>query len=162
MEVIKSIVKQFYPLIIMLNCVLFTLWVFFSATIYNGNGVFEGGGKLFAPVLEADETKTEGFNYVSGSAGDCILKVECNAGVQTVGGSISVKNLLSVNKEDDVTIYLMDIRNQTGESVMDTVYDKEQDTMCFHKSGTYVVYIKIYGVNGSQEAYEFRLPVEPR
>ena len=78
--------------------------------------------------------------------------------------------------EEDFAIYLMDIRNMDGNSVLEVlssaeiedmeeipatfIYDREQDILHIFGSGIYVVYVKVYGSSGGQVVYEFKLPVE--
>lgn len=186
MEVIKDIVKQFYPILIVASFVLFVVWIYFSATIYGESGIFKGAGTVYKPMLETDELKNEGLTYISGQGAQDVPVVKYNSGAQTVGTSTSFKEMLTVIKADGTTatgsaengfaIYLMDIKTVAGNSAMeilpteeiegleeipaDFIYDKDQDILYFHGSGIYTVYVKIYGESGGQAVYEFQLPVE--
>ena len=186
MELIKDITKQFYPLLIMLSCIAFVLRIFFSADVFGGEGVLESGGKIYAPMLHSDELKNDGLGYVSSAQSGYVPVAKYVGGAQCVGGQASFKNMFSVRKEngsfvggsteDEFALYLIDIQTESGNSVlayltadeianMDEVpaafiYDRENDELHFHGSGTYVVYVKIYGKSGGQTTYEFKLPVE--
>ena len=186
MELVKDIVRQFYPLLIMLCCVTFVLWIFFSADLLGGEGVLEGGGQIYAPMLQTDELTNTGFEAVAGAGRGYIPVAKYVGSAQNVGGKATFKDLLSVRREDgsfvsgstedEFALYLIDIQTESGSSVlayltageianMDEVpasfiYDRENDELHFHGSGTYVVYVKIYGKSGGQMTYKFKLPVE--
>ena len=186
MELIKDITKQFYPLLIMLSCIVFVLRIFFSADVFGGEGVLESGGKIYAPMLKTDELTNTGFETVASAQSRYVPVAKYAGNAQSVGGKATFKTLLSVKKEngsfvsgsteDEFAIYLIDIQTESGNSVlayltadeianMDEVpaafiYDRENDELHFHGSGTYVVYVKIYGKSGGQTTYEFKLPVE--
>lgn len=186
MEMIKDIVRQFYPLLILTSCVLFVMGVFFSAPIYSGEGVFEGAGELFSPVADTGEIKSEGISYIEGSVSGYMPVIRYASGVQKTGSYIVFKDMFIVQKEDGsvvsgseedgFAIYLLDIKNHAGKSVLLTlsaeeiealeeipapfVYEEEQDILCCFLSGVYTVQIKVYGAHGGQEIYEFQLPVE--
>ena len=186
MEMIKDIIKQFYSLLIAVSCVLFVVWVFFSSGSYEGNGVFEGGGGLFEPSLNTEEIKNEGVSVVEKEVSSYIPIVKYTGGAKTVGEIISFKEELQVRKEDgswvsgsledDYNIYLIDIRNQNGNSALICmteeqiagmeqipsvfVYEKDLDLLCCYTNGIYTVIIKLYAANGGMAIYEFSLPVE--
>lgn len=186
MEIIKSIVKQFYPILIMMLCVFFAIYTLFSANLNNGRGVFEAGGNLYAPMLGTDALKNDDFSYIGDSSIEDIPVIIYASGVQKVGTNIIFKDLLNVIKtdgtivngttEDGFALYLLDIQTQEGKSVLQTlsttdienleeissafIYDKATDRLYLYSSGVYTVYVKIYGESGGQETYEFQLPVE--
>lgn len=186
MEMIKSIVNQFYPLLIMLACVSFVIYVFFSVEFNGGEGVFEATGNIYAPMIGTDEVKNDGLDYVSGSVTGGVPVVKYISGAKQAGTNFVFKDVLEVHKaggsivsattEDDFAIYLADIKTQSGESVLQFlskeeienleeipaafIYDKETDLLYLYSSGIYTVEVKIYGNNGGQEVYEFKLPVE--
>lgn len=186
MEKIKIVIKPFYSLLIMIGCVILVINVFFSATNSGGLKIFETSGSIFQPMLGSDEVKNEGLNYLESLESGYVPIVKYSSGVQRVGESVVFKSLMTVRKEngtnvsgsveDDFALYLMDIKSQAGESVLETlsseeiaeleeipasfVYDKEQDKLYFFGSGIYIVYVKIYGSSGGLETYEFQLPVE--
>lgn len=186
MELIKDIVKQFYPLLVMLGCIGFVTWMFFSSDTFGKEGIWEGTGKVFSQVIGSDELKNEGMDYIGSFGSNYVPVVKYMAGVQVIGTSISFKDMFSVKNEsgswvsgsteDDFVMYLVDIKGLAGNSVLawlstdsigqmqeipaPFVYDKEQDVLYFFGSGTYTVFVKLYGNSGSQITYEFRLPVE--
>ncbi|MBQ2901137.1 MAG: hypothetical protein IJE49_04760 [Agathobacter sp.] len=186
MELIKNIVKQFYPLIIMLGCVSFAIWMFFSTGLRGKDNVFEGAGEVFSPVLDTGNLKNEGLSYVEGAVSDYVPVMTYTGGTQNAGSYIAMKSLFDVTMEDGsvvngseesgFTIYLTDIQNQAGDSVLmflnaddiasmeeilvPFVYEKEQDILCCFQGGIYTVYVKICGTNGGEHTYVFQLPVE--
>ena len=175
MELIKDIIRQFYPLLIMCACVSFVIYVFFSANYNGGKGVFENTGNIYAPMIEDDELKYDGLNYIGEEVNRYVPEIKYNSGVKQVGDIVTFKELFLVNKEDEFALYLIDI-TQSGNSVLEFlsseeledmeeipapfVYDKEHDLLYIFGSGTYKVKIKIYGSSGAIEEYEFNLPVE--
>lgn len=186
MDMIKMVVKQFYPLMIMLSCVLFVVYIFFSANPNDGKDIFEGVGNVFAPMIGTDEVKNDGLSYKQSGVSGYIPIIKYNVGPQKVGNCVSFRELFLVQKEDGsfvngntddgFALYLEDIRNQNGNCVLEWlsseeiaemeeipasfVYDKEQDLLYIYGSGTFVVYIKVYGSSGGSQIYEFNLPVE--
>lgn len=186
MEIIKSIVKQFYPLLTMMACVFFAIYTFFSANLNNGQGMLEAGGNLYAPMLETDELINDGFSFVGDSSREEVPVITYISGVQKVGTNFIFKSLLNVIKtdgtvvngttEDGFALYLIDIQTKEGKSVLQTlsatdienleeipsafIYDKAADRLYLYSSGLYTVYVKIYSESGGQETYEFKLPVE--
>lgn len=187
MELIKDIMKQYYPLLILLSCVLFVINVFFTDTIYKGRGIFEGGGTLFAPMLESTEVTNDGLTYIADNGNGYVPSVSYNSGAKKVFDCVTFKELLLIHNEDGSTtagnvedtfaIYLKDIRNKDGNSVLEMfsaedianmeeipaafVYDKENDLLYIYGSGVYTVHIKIFSDGGGMEEYVFQLPVEP-
>lgn len=186
MEMIKTVVKQFYPPLILLACVSFTVYIFFSAELNSGKGTFEGAGHVYTPMMESDEVKNDGLSYIESNEAAYVPMLKYNAGARSIGDCLSFKTLFDVQREDGsyvngstedgFAIYLMDIKNQNDTSALETlspeeiveleeipasfVYDKEQDLLHLHASGIYVVYIKVYGSGGGVEIYEFNLPIE--
>lgn len=186
MEMIKDIVRQFYPLVIAVSCVLFVIWIFFSAGMSDGSGVFEVSGSLFKSAVDTGMLKNDGVRFVENEVSGYVPLVRYAGGARTSGEILVFKELLQVRKEDgswvsgsmedDFTIYLMDIRNQRGNSAMLRMteeeiagledipvlflYEKESDLLCCYSHGIYTVIVKIYAANGGMAVYEFKLPVE--
>ena len=186
MEWIKDIVRQFYPLMIAVSCVLFVVWIFFASGLEDDNGVFERSGSLFCDVLDTGELRNEGTGFVKNNVSGYVPVVKYTGGVRACGEILLFKDLFQIRKEDgswehggledDFTIFLMDIRNQYGKSVMVNmteeeiagienipsafVYEKDLDLLCCFLNGIYTVSIKIYAANGGMAIYEFSLPVE--
>ncbi len=185
MELIKDIIRQFYPLLIMCACVSFVVYVFFSANYNGGDGVFENTGNIYAPMIEDDELKQDGLNYIVEEVNAYVPEIQYNSGAKQIGDCIAFKELFLVKKEDgsfvngsledDFALYLTDI-TQSGNSVLERmtseeidvmeeipaafVYDKENDLLYIYGSGTYTVEVKVYGASGATQTYEFNLPVE--
>lgn len=186
MDLIKDITKYFYPILIMVSCFLFVIMLFFSTTVYEKSGVFEGVGTLFASATDTLERKSDGISYIKNAVTTYVPVVKYVAGAPSSGSFVAFKQQLEViredgsaargNVEDTFAIYLLDIKNKNGDSVLihmtedenttpdefssPFVYDKENDVLHCFSSGVYIVYIKVYGENGGAETYEFQLPVE--
>ena len=185
MEMIKEIVKQFYPIVMMVACVLFVITVFFSSSVHGGRDIFAGVAMFFSPMIKEDSHNTQ-FHDLDSFVSEYVPVIKYGAGVQRVGDGISFKGMFEVVKEDgsivrgdtedEFSIYLLDIKNQVGNSVLihmtedeimeiieipaPFVYEKEQDILYCFETGIYTVYIKVFGANGGQEIYKFQLPVE--
>jgi len=183
MEMIKDIIRQFYPLLITLACVSFVIGVFFLAPINNGTGIFQGSGNMYAPMLD-ESKKTDAGELLENEK--YIPEIVYNAGSQKIGTNTIFKELLSVKlksgeyvsgtKEEEFAIYLADITDEYGNTVLETlnteeieqleeipapfVYNKEEDRLYFYSSGIYIIKIHVYGTNGEMEAKEFLLPIE--
>ena len=183
---VKEIIRHFYPVLMMLNCVLFVLAILFAPQESEKRDAFERVAQLFVPILNTDEIKNDGLDYMERLISDYVPIVKYAAGAQSTGSNVCFKNLLEIrkedgsvvsgSKEDTFAIYLMDIRNQEGNSVMvrmaETemangkeapaafVYVEEKDRLYCFERGIYVVQISVYSENGGLEKYEFQLPIE--
>lgn len=186
MEMLKDIVKQFYSIPIILGCVLFVIDVFFPSEASGKQGIFAEIGKVFLPAISGKEIMSDGVNYIDSFTSAYVPLVKYGEGVQTAGSYISFKEQFEVTREDgtvvrgreedEFAIYLQDIKNQAGQSVLillsgdeiatleeipaPFVYDKEQDILCCFESGNYTAYVKVYGINGGWKIYKFQFPVE--
>ena len=181
----KDIAKTFYQMLIMLACVVFVIGVFFCVFVYEKNNVFEGVGILYKPMLK-EEVVSDGISYMNAYVSKFVPTIKYDGGVQLQGSFIPLKRQFEVLKEDgsvvrgdiedEFSIYLLDIKNQRGDSVLAQmtteeiadieeiptafIYEKEQDRLYCFETGIYIVTIKVYGANGSQDIYEFQFPVE--
>ena len=186
MEVIKDIIKQFYPLLILCSCVLFVIYVFFSAGEDGNEGVFENVGEIYAPMIGSDAVEKDSLQHLGSSTDANTPVVKYNSGAKSVGDCVSFRSLflvemqdgrwISGDEEDGFALYLEDIKNKSGNSVLERlssqeieeleeipapfIYDKENDLLYVYASGVYQVQIKVYGAAGGMQTYEFNLPVE--
>lgn len=186
MELIKDIIKQFYPLLIMFSCLFFVIYIFFSAGEDSAAGVFENAGAAYHSMLEDDDLKNEGLSYIGDASDGYVPLIKYHSKAKEVGDCVNFKSLFLVQKkdgsfvngalEDDFAIYLLDIKNEAGNSVLMRmsseelegleeipaafIYDEEQAFLHMFESGNYIVYLKIYGHSGGFQMYEFKLPVE--
>ena len=188
MDMIKDIVRGYYPLLIAGTCVLFVVGVFFSDTGNGGMGVFGTAGSTYEQMIDKEDVGTNGANLIgaAGAGTGDVPVIKYASGARVTGEVVTFKNLLKVllsngtevsgSTEDGFAIYLVDIRNAEGNSEMlvmseqeiddleeipaSFLYDKENDKLHLHKSGTYTVIVKIYGATGLSDEYQFKLPVE--
>ena len=105
MELIKDIIRQFYPLLIMCACVSFVVYVFFSANYNGGEGVFENTGNIYAPMIEDDELKQDGLEYIGDEIVSYVPEIEYNSGAKSVGECIKLKEHFKLKMFFFVTIY---------------------------------------------------------
>ena len=175
MELVKDLIRQFYPVLIMTSTVLFVVYIFFSIQIYGGKGVMEGAGQLFSPTLATGAIINNGLDYLENSNVGVMPEVRYIGGIRTVGDILIFKELFEMS-EDDSEIYLLDIKNGDGASALvkmsmeeiagleyipaPFIYEKDLDMLFYFASGSYTVSIKVYGIDGCQEIYEFTMPVE--
>ena len=188
MERVKDFVREYYQLMIAGACVLFVVGVFFSNTSNDGMGVFGNAGAVYESMIGTENIGTSGPSFIGGSGAGALEApvIQYASGAREVGEVLTFKNLLKVqlsngtevsgSTENGFAIYLVDIRNAEGNSEMlvmneqeiedmeeipaSFLYDKENDQLHLHKSGTYTVILKIYGSSGAFAEYEFKLPVE--
>jgi len=181
----KKVINVLFALLLMGIVVIFSIEYIFNGTIAGGNGIFQGIGNILNATT-TDETYTlPSLNSSASTKTPPIIKYVSSS--HEVNSSIRFKSLFTVitengekngTVEDDFTIYLSDIRNGAGVSVVEHLtteqiealeeipapflYDTQTDTLHCHQSGVYVVSVKIYGSNGTLAEYEFQLPVEVR
>lgn len=186
MELIKDIIKQFYPLLIMCSCVLFVIYIFFAAGDEAGKGVFENAGEVYTSMIDTDGLKNDGLSYAGNNSDAYVPSIKYNSGAKNVGDCVSFRSLFLVEKKDGslvsgdaeagFALYLEDIKNKSGNSVLERlsleaidqleeipapfIYDKENDLLYVYASGVYLVQVKVYGTGGGMQVYEFNLPVE--
>ena len=176
MERINDIIKPFYFLLITLACVCFVL---------GRKQVFQDVGMLYKSMIK-EEIKNDGFAYLNTFVSPYVPAVKYAASSLSTNSRISFKeqfvvtkedgNIVKGSREDSFAIYLLDIRNSAGNSVLlrmseteiaqieevpaPFVYEEKQDMLYCFESGIFTVIIKVYAANGGQEIYEFQLPVE--
>lgn len=188
MEMLKDIVRAYYPLMIAGACMLFVIGVFFSGASNGGMGVFGNAGEIYNSMIDTENIGTNGLDYIGGAGAGAadVPVIKYASGVRITGEAVTFKSLLKVqlsnqtevsgSTENGFAIYLVDIRNAEGNSEMlvmsaqdiegveeipaSFLYDKENDLLHLHKSGTYTVIVKIYGSSGASAVYQFKLPVE--
>ena len=186
MELIKDVIKQFYPLLIMCSCVLFVIYVFFSAGDYGNEGIFENIGYIYRTMIGDDAREDDSILYLASSTDAYIPAIKYNSGAKSVGECMKFHSLFLVemqdgsfvsgDEENGFALYLEDIKNTSGNSVLERlsseaideleeipapfIYDKENDLLYVYSSGVYLVQIKVYGTGGGMQVYEFNLPVE--
>ena len=184
MEKVKDFVREYYHLMMAGICVLFVVSVFFSNASNDGMG--GNAGKVYESMLDTENIGTNGPTIIGGAGALETPLIKYASGAREVGEVLTFKNLLKVqlsngtevsgSTENGFAIYLLDIRNSEGNSEMlvmseaeienleeipaSFLYDKENDKLHLHKSGTYTVIVKIYGSSGAFAEYEFKLPVE--
>lgn len=186
MELLKDMIRQCYPLLVLCSCVLFVVHMFFGANLGNGKGIFERMGTLYTGILEEPPLEYGGLKHLETSNGGCLKSIHYNEGTRKVNDCIKFRSLFQVELQKDfqadmeqeyqVAIYLEDIKNLGESSVLERltaeeidrleeipaafIYEEESDLLYFFRSGVFLVQIKVYGIDGSMERYEFYLPVD--
>lgn len=186
MEVLKSMIRQFYHVLFLSLCLLFLLQFLFGERTEDARDIFTAGARIYDFMLEDEALQCNGLSYIEKEVSDEVPEVIYTAGAQRAGTNLVFKSILYVKKadgtvvsgmtEDDFAIYLLDIKTIEGESVLETlstseienlgeipapfIYDKATDCLYLYSGGVYLVQVKIYGSGGGQTVYEFRLPVE--
>ena len=186
MEMLKDIVRQFYPLLVVVACTLFVISVCFSRMTDGGTGLFGDVGNIFDSVTEQDAVKNNGMSFVENAITGYVPVVKYAQGTKFTGDATYFKSMFTVAKEDGKVVngstedtfmlFLLDIKNENGSSALawygtedlagmeeipaPFVYDKDLDILYFFMSGNYTIEIKVYGANGEQNVQEFQLPVE--
>lgn len=186
MEILKSIVRQFFHLLLLVCCFIFVLQIFFQERIEGERDIFSAAANVYDNMMKKESVQCNGLNFLENEIADDVSELIYNAGARQAGTNLRFKSILTVRKtdgtvvngavEDDFAIYLVDIKTIGGESVLETlstseienleevpaafIYDKATDRLYLYSSGVYLVQVKIYGSSGGQAVYEFRLPVE--
>lgn len=186
MEALKSMIRQFYHLLLLSLCLLFLLQIFFGEGMEGERDIFTAVAHVYDPMIKNEMLQCNGLSYIENEVSDEVPEVIYAAGAQQAGTNLVFKSTLNVRKadgtvvsgmtEDDFAIYLLDIKTIEGESVLETlstseienlgeiaapfIYDKATDCLYLYSGGVYLVQVKIYGSGGGQTVYEFRLPVE--
>ena len=182
----KIFLKQMFLLLVVFMGVMFALYIYFSAPFNGKKGLVKGTGTYVEAVMGTESNGGSNVDYEEDEEKETsTFQLKYIYGTQTVGACVKFKSLLTVTTEDgekpgeledDFTIYLNDITDMNGNSVVEKlstemiesleeipaafIYDKELDLLYFHKSGAFVVYMNIYDANGYKTSYEFTLPVE--
>lgn len=186
MEVLKSIIRSFFHVLLVAAFFLFVLQMFFQDGIKGERDVFTAAAEVYDPMIRSKTVQCNGLTYLENNGACNISEVIYSSGAKQAGTNLIFKSLLSVKKsdgtivdgtvEDDFAIYLINIKTQKGESVLETlstseienlgeipvpfIYDKATDRLYLYSGGVYLVQVKIYGRGGGQAIYEFQLPVE--
>jgi len=186
MEVLKSMIRQFYHLLLLSLCLLFLLQIFFGEGIEGERDIFTAVAHVYEPMMEDETWQCNGLSYIENEVSDEVPEVIYAADAQQAGTNLVFKSTLNVRKadgtvvsgmtEDDFAIYLMDIKTVEGECVLETlstseiedlgeipvpfIYDESADRLYIYSGGVYLIQVKIYGSGGGQAVYEFWLPVE--
>ena len=186
MEVLKSMIRQFYQVLFLSLCLLFLLQIFFGEGIEGERDIFTAVAHVYEPMMEDETWQCNGLSYIENEVSDEVPEVIYAAGAQQAGTNLVFKSTLNVRKadgtvvsgtrEDDFSICLLDIKTIEGESVLEIlstsqienlgeipapfIYDKATDRLYLYSGGVYLVQVKIYGSGGGQAVYEFWLPVE--
>lgn len=182
----KTILKQIILLLIVFSCVIFALYIYYSASINGKEGLFKGTGAYVEAIMDTEMENDNDIECTEDTEEENdVPLLNYMYGTQTVGTSVKFKSLFTVTTkngekpgdvEDDFTLYLSDITDVSDNSVVEVlstemienleeipaafIYDKEQDILYFHKSGAFKVYVNVYNEKGYKTAYEFMIPVE--
>ena len=173
----KELIKHY---IVAVSLALFTIFCIRYLITDSVNGI----GSIFENVntkqqksnshllLKEITEETPNVKYIGGTkqVGDVVIFKE----LFEVG--ISGGNYQSGIKEEGFSLYFEDIQNQYGDSMVTYlnteeievleeipsafIFDIEQQQLYFYKSGTFLMYIKVYTENGSSTIYSFTIPVE--
>ena len=175
----KETIKLYFPLALTALCAVFAISLLFSR-ISSINETFS--------QLSLSEYSTTITNQLHELNSRPLPKLNYEMTSLTVGDTTSFKELFSLEFPDGNTVklndysnaalYLVDIKNLNGNSVLTklssseidaleslpsaAIYDTEQQILYFHKSGIYTLYIRFYFENHSGILYECQIPVETR
>ena len=173
MEQIKDMIKAMWELLIIVGAVGFAIATFFA----DGSGMFETSGVIYKNAIDSNVLKNNGIQYIKEYVENSALNATYCGSVRGVGEKVIFRELFQVEgtSENDV-IYLVDIRDKSGESVLayldagkysgceveaaGFIYEKDADCLSVKKSGVFIVCVQIQGGNGAKRTYEFQLPVE--
>jgi len=179
----KDIIKNYVILVFSALFAIFCInYVWNPVT---GTALREEIGNIFENVKEKDRT-SESNLLLKEMLNVPIPSVKYIGGTKMIGDSILFKEMFQVSlegnnyklgtQEDGFYIYFEDIQDKNGNSVVTYlnledieileeiptafIFDKEQGVLYFHKSGIFVMYVKIYTIDGNSTIYECIIPVE--
>ncbi len=179
----KSVVKRYFPVIIAALGVFFAVSVYFIGFRGTENGLFTDIGAVLNGSSE-DIVITDTIEDVSFMSVE-VPEIKYIGGSQTVGDTAFIREQFqftyqdgtSINgNETEYVIYLLDVEDKSGKSVMETyapedieemeyisspfIYDEVNDVLYFYKSGVFMVHIRVYYDANTYVEYEFSVPVE--
>lgn len=188
----KTVIKEFFPVMIAVAGVIFAIGIYFIGFRNTENGIYTDIG-MDMPIENENDTSsvigeiaaisdTFTVKYIGGSRtiGDIIdyslmFQVLNADNAQVLVNGISSQENVSA---DSVMLWLSEIRDEAGNSVMSKMYTEEIDIieeipsafvldldtgeLYIHQSGIYEVFVKVFDSNGNEYPYEFFMPVEVR
>ena len=175
----KEVIKNYVAVAISALFAIFCITYLFVSPI--GKRI----GSIFNNV-EKETAKSESHLLLEEMLTATAPKVKYVGGTKNVGDIVAFKELIEVClsediyklgvEEDGFYIYFQDICDENGNSVVTYldeneidaleeiptpfIFDKERCLLFFHKSGIFVMSIKIYTDIGISTTYEFLVPVE--
>lgn len=179
----KRIVVIIFSFVIVSISVIFAIEYMFHGNLFGGEGLFQGIGNVLNATTDIKD------DSIPQMEGNVLQKdtpvVEYVGDSYEVDSVLQFKSLFEVtldtgtqngSEESGFSIYLSDIKTKDKVSVLEFcsadqieemeeipapfIYDKETDSLYLYKSGSYLVYFKIYDDSGSVTEYVFTLPVE--
>jgi len=181
----KIVIKKYFPVIIAALGVFFAITVYFFGLQGTENGIFAEIGTVLTGASEekivSDIIKDDSFVSIE------VPDIKYCGGTIEIGDVAGIKELFQftyadgsiVNgKDTEYVIYLLDVEDTSGKSVMEIftpedieameeitspfIYDEENDLLHFHKSGSFKVLLRVYYDANTYMEYEFYIPVEVR
>lgn len=179
----ENVIKKLFLLVLAVIVVIFVIILIWGDEEKGTHGFRDLG--VVADASTEVEMTADGLEYLYGEE-KVVPTLRYIGGVKKVGDSIDFRELfeiqlkdgttLSGTQEGDFYLYLEDITDEKGDRKFITlyaeenaaveeisspiVYEKDTRKLCFNESGTYHVFVRIYGKSGRMETYEFKLPVE--
>ncbi|MEE1079137.1 MAG: hypothetical protein UIC64_08850 [Agathobacter sp.] len=180
----KDVLKKIFLVVLSVIVIIFVIIAVWGDNKKGTHG-FRDMGVVVNASTETSMT-VDGLDYLCEESRIEVPSIKYIGGARQVGDTIDFRELLSVQYSDGTTfsgtqegdfyLYLEDITDADGnrkvifltsedsESLEEIpapiVYEKDTRKICFYESGTYHVFIRIYGKSGGYSTYEFKLPVE--
>ena len=176
----KEPLKFIFAMLIIIPFVIFAIQFMFEKNENGNYKVFDSIGSILESADMSDITNVD----ITLNQPEVPIIKYC-AGVKQINTMTEFKEMFTVTTEngtkngkleDDFALYLFDIRNVAGMSVVECltieqieslevipsafIYNQETDILFFNQSGIYTVIVDVYGSNGNLVQYEFLLPVE--
>ena len=175
----KETIKLYFPLALTALCAVFAISILFA----KHSSLQEMLSKLTSPDYSST-VANELYQLTSGP----LPTLKYTATTLTVGDANHFKELFSRVFSDgnetpfhtyqNAALYLVDVKNSSGTSILTklstpeidaleslpsaAIYDTEKQLLYFHKSGSYTLYIRFYFEDRSGILYECQIPVETR
>lgn len=181
----KNVIKHYFPLIISVLGALFAFQIFFHGVAELPSDLFTAIGRTFTDLKQKDNLSTIAQKEEAQPKVP-LPSILYTGRTLTIGNAFYLQDLftlsfsdgtiVSPNARTDAALYLNDIRNLAGESVLTSlssfeienleelpspvVYDTEQQLLHFHQSGIYQLSLRLFLEGEDGVLFTCSIPVE--
>lgn len=170
----KPFIKQYFPLILTVLGACFAIQIFFHGLGRLPSNIFTYMGASFSDFNQKDNLSTVA-QKMEARPNVPLPSIIYSGKTLTIGKAIYFPDLFPLS-ETNAALYLDDIRNQNGISVLTSlssseietleelpsgvIYDKEQQLLYFYDSGIYQVSLRLFLEGNDGILLECNIPVE--
>ena len=170
----KQFIKQYFPLILTVLGACFAIQIFFHGFGTLPSNIFTHMGSSFSTLNQKDNLSTVAQKMEAQP--DVPLPSLLYTGKTLIlGEAVCFPDLFPLS-DPSAAVYLNDIKNQNGISVLtiltsdeidnleelpsEVIYDKEQQLLYFHNSGIYQISLRLFLEGKDGILFECSIPVE--